>query len=180
LLDDIHLLAQKERSQEELFHLFNALLETQRQLVFTANVPPSDLEGIDDRLVTRLNGGLVTELQPPDRELRLAVVSRELKARLGAVDPDLAAYLADRPATSLRTVTGTVQRVIEEAESQGVSPGTSQARALLEGAPAPARRPMPRLRTSGVVVSPSGGVRSREKVIWRWPNITDRIIEEVG
>ncbi len=180
LLDDIHLLAHKEQSQEELFHLFNALLDTQRQLVFTANVPPRELEGIDDRLVTRLGGGLVTELQPPDRELRLAVVTRELKGRQGEVDPDLAAYLADRPATSLRTVTGTVQRVVGEAELQGVSPSVAQARALLEGTPEPARRATPRLRTSGIVVSPSGGVRSREKVIWRWPNITDRIIEDVG
>jgi hypothetical protein len=70
--------------------------------------------------------------------------------------------------------------VLEEAELQGVPPGVTQARTLLEGAPAPARRSTPRLRTSGIVVSPSGGVRSREKVIWRWPNITDRIIEEVG
>jgi chromosomal replication initiation ATPase DnaA len=180
LLDDIHLLAQKEHSQEELFHLFNALLDTQRQLVFTANVPPRELVGIDDRLITRLNGGLVTELQPPDRDLRLAVVHRELKGRLGEADPDLAAYLAERPATSLRTVTGTVQRVVEEAEAQGVPPSAGQARALLEGTPPPARRSTPRLRTSGVVVSPSGGVRSREKVIWRWPNVSDRVIEEVG
>jgi chromosomal replication initiation ATPase DnaA len=133
LLDDIHLLAHKERSQEELFHLFNALLDTQRQLVFTANVPPRELEGIDDRLVTRLGGGLVTELQPPDRELRLAVVTRELKGRQGTVDPDLAAYLADRPATSLRIVTGAVQRVVGDAEQLGVPPSVAQARALLEG-----------------------------------------------
>ena len=179
LLDDIHLLAQKQRSQEELFHLFNALIDTQRQLVFTANVPPREL-GIDDRLISRLEGGLVAEIQPPDRDLRLAVVTRELRSRLGKVDPDLAAYLADRPATSLRTVTGAVQRVVGDAELQGAPPGMAQARALLEGAAEPARHAVPRLRTSGVVVSPSGGVRSREKVIWRWPNISDRILEDVG
>jgi chromosomal replication initiator protein len=180
LLDDIHLLAQKQRSQEELFHLFNALLDTQRQLVFTANVLPRALDGIDDRLITRLVGGLVSEIQPPDRELRLAVVTRELRGRLGDVDPDLAAYLADRPATSLRTVTGAVQRVVGDAELQGARPTLALARALLEGATEPARRSAPRLRTSGIVVSPSGGVRSREKVIWRWPNIGDRILEDVG
>jgi hypothetical protein len=112
--------------------------------------------------------------------LRLAVVTRELRSRLGEVDPDLAAYLADRPATSLRTVTGAVQRVVGDAELQGGRACLAQARALLEGAAEPARHAVPRLRTSGVVVSPSGGVRSREKVIWRWPSISDRIVEDVG
>jgi chromosomal replication initiator protein len=179
LLDDVQLLAARQRSQEELFHLFNAFLDGERQLVFSASGPPRSLEGLDDRLVSRLEGGLVVEVQPPDRDLRLALASRELTTRLGQADADLAAYLADRPATSLRSVSGAVQRVIGEAESRGVPPSAALARELFEG-PAQQRRSSPRLRTSGVVVSPGGGIRSREKVIWRWPNILDRMIEDLN
>jgi chromosomal replication initiator protein len=177
LLDDVQLLAARQRSQEELFHLFNAFLDADRQLVFSASAPPRSIEGLDDRLVSRLEGGLVVEIQAPDRDLRLALASRELANRAGQADADLAAYLADRPATSLRSVSGAVQRVIGEAESRGVPPSAALARELFEG-PAQPRRSSPRLRTSGVVVSPGGGIRSREKVIWRWPNILDRMIED--
>jgi chromosomal replication initiation ATPase DnaA len=179
LLDDVQLLAARQRSQEELFHLFNAFQDGDRQLVFSASAPPRSLEGLDDRLVSRLEGGLVVEIQAPDRDLRLALASRELAARVGDADADLAAYLADRPATSLRSVTGAVQRVIGEAESRGVPPSAALARELFEG-PSQQRRSSPRLRTSGVVVSPGGGIRSREKVIWRWPNILDRMIEDLN
>jgi chromosomal replication initiation ATPase DnaA len=178
LLDDVQLLSGKQRSQEELFNLFNAFHDADRQLVFTASAVPRALEGLDDRLVSRLEGGLVVEIRPPDRDLRLALAARELQQRLGAADPDLVAYLADRPATSLRSVSGAVQRVVGEAESRGVTPTAALARELFEGA-GETRRASPRLRTSGVVVSPSGGIRSREKVIWRWPNIADRMIEEL-
>jgi chromosomal replication initiation ATPase DnaA len=178
LLDDVQLLAGKQRSQEELFNLFNAFHDADRQLVFTASATPRLLDGLDDRLVSRLEGGLVVEIRPPDRDLRLALAARELQQRLGAADPDLVAYLADRPATSLRSVSGAVQRVVGEAESRGIAPTAALARELFEG-PSEARRSSPRLRTSGVVVSPSGGIRSREKVIWRWPNILDRMIEEL-
>jgi chromosomal replication initiator protein DnaA len=180
LLDDVQLLAGKQRSQEELFHLFNAFLDADRQLVFSASTVPRMIEGLDDRLVSRLEGGLVAEVQAPDRELRLAVALRELAAREGQADGDLAAYLADRPATSLRSVSGAVQRVVGEAESRGVPPSAALARELFEGMATPIRRSAPRMRTSGVVVAPGGGIRSREKVIWRWPDIGDRLIEELG
>ncbi|HKI96621.1 MAG TPA: DnaA/Hda family protein [Gemmatimonadales bacterium] len=180
LLDDLHLLAGKERSQEELFHLFNILLETDRQLVFTLNAPPKQLVGVDQRLITRLEGGLVAPIAPPDRELRLAVIVRELAERVGDVDDALAAYLADRPAESLRSVQGLVQRVVSAAESQNESVSVSLARETLEGTGYAPRRASTGMRTSGIVVSPSGGIRSREKVVWTWPNPADRVIEEVG
>jgi len=179
LLDDVHLLGGKERSQEELFHLFNALIEHDRQVVFTVNGPPRELDGINERLISRMEGGLVADLSPPDRALRAALVQRELQQRLGAVDSDLAAYLADRQADSLRTVIGIVQRVVESAETQGATPSVAFARELMEG-PAVRRRRSSGVRTSGIIVSPSGGVRSREKMIWRWPDATDRIIEELS
>src|SRR5207237_7994968 len=76
LLDDIHLIAGKERTQEELFNLFNLLQDRERQLVFTAPAHPNTLSGIEARVVSRLEGGLVAELKEPDRADQRAVLER--------------------------------------------------------------------------------------------------------
>ncbi len=178
LLDDVHLLAGKDRSQEEMFHLFNFLADANRQIVFTALLPPRDVPGLDERLVSRLEGGLVATIGPPDRDLRRAIIVRKLEERLGTADEELADYLAARPADSLRALLGLVQRVLGGADAQGVAPSAGLARELIEGAAPPRRRPAA-VRTSGVVVSPSGGVQSREKMVWYWPDPSERLIEEL-
>jgi chromosomal replication initiation ATPase DnaA len=179
LLDDVQLLAGRDRSQEELFWLFNQLAEQGRQMVFTSLVPPRELTGVEPRLVSRLEGGLVVTLEAPERELRLVVARRELVERAGAADEDLAQYLAGRPADSPRAVLGSVQRVLQAAESQGVPPSAGLARELLEGpADRPARKSGAR-RSSGIVVSASGGIKSGEKMVWVWPDAADRLIEDL-
>jgi chromosomal replication initiator protein len=177
LLDDVHLIAEKDRTQDELFVLFNFMAESGRQMVFTSAVALSDLKGVEARLRTRLEGGLVVDLPAPEREIRQQVVERSLQAKVGAVDPELAGYLGSRSADSVRAVHGLVQRVLNAAESQGALPSTALAREVLEGtAPRPARR-QTAVRSSGVV-APAGGARSREKVVWDWPDVGDRIVEE--
>ena len=179
LLDDIQLLAGRDRSQEELFWLFNQLTEQGRQLVFTSAQPLRELAGIEPRLVSRLDGGLVVTLAAPEREVRLAVATRELIDRVGAADDELAQYLAGRPADSARAVLGLVQRVLQAAEAQQVAPSAGLARDLLEGpTERPARKSGGR-RSSGIVVSASGGVKSVEKMVWDWPDAADRLIEDL-
>lgn len=179
LLDDIHLLAGKDRTQEELFNLFNQFLDGDRQLVFTAPAHPNTLEGLEERIVSRLEGGLVAEIGEPDRELRRAVVERVLAQLNVAAEPALVDYLADRPADSVRSLTSLVQRVVGAAAAQDQPVTAGLAREVLEGqAPAGARRGTG-LRTSGIVVSSAGGVRSREKMVWDWPAPADRVIEEL-
>jgi chromosomal replication initiation ATPase DnaA len=179
LLDDAHLLAGKDRTQEEVFHLFNELCDAQRQLVFTAAKAPREVEGLDERLVSRLEGGLVVNMASPDRELRRAIVVRKLQEDVGAADDELADYLAARPADSIRSVIGLLQRVMVAAEAQGVAASAALAREMVEGA-APARpRVSAPVRTSGIMISPSGGVKSREKMVWFWPDPAQRVIEEM-
>ncbi|MGH7591504.1 MAG: DnaA ATPase domain-containing protein, partial [Gemmatimonadales bacterium] len=179
LLDDVQLLAGRDRSQEELFWLFNQLAEQGRQMVFTSAVALRDLVGVEARLVSRLEGGLVVTLDPPGRDLRLVVARRELTERVGAADEELAQYLAGRPADSARAVLGVVQRVLQAAEAQQVSPSAGLARELLEGATErPARKSGGR-RSSGIVVSASGGIKSGEKMVWSWPDTADRLIEDL-
>src|SRR2546426_6384470 len=169
LLDDIQLLAGKERTQEELFNLFNQFLDADRQLVFTAPAHPNTLEGLEERIVSRLEGGLVTEIAEPDKELRRSVLERLLKQQHVPIEPALLDYLADRPIDSVRSLTGVVQRVVEAAAAQDAPVTAGLARAVLEGAPPPGARRTAGLRTSGIVVSSAGGVRSREKMVWDWP-----------
>jgi len=176
LLDDVHLVAEKDRTQDELFVLFNYLIESGRQMVFTSALPLAEMKAVEDRLRTRLEGGLVVDLPAPEREVRQQVVERSLQAKVGTVDPELAAYVGSRPVESIRAVHGLLQRILNAAEAQGSPPTLTLAREVLEGAqPKPPRKTS--TRSSGVVAA-AGGIKSREKIVWDWPDVGDRIVEE--
>jgi chromosomal replication initiation ATPase DnaA len=175
LLDDVQLVAGRERTQEELFLLFNHLLERNAQLIFTSALPPDTVEGFEERLVSRLAGGLVVQLPAPEREVRQAVIERLLGTRYARVDGELASFLAGRPAESVRAVQALVQRIEAAADARHAEPDVALAREVLEGAaPRPARAASG-VRTSGVT---GQGFRSPEKCVWEWPDLGDRLIEE--
>jgi chromosomal replication initiator protein DnaA len=180
LLDDIHMIARKERTQEELFNLFNLFLDQERQLVCTTPGHPSTLVGVEERIASRLAGGLVVELEAPDREVRRAVAERMVRQQGAAPDTALLDYLADRPADSVRSVAGMVQRCLDAAVQREQPLRAGLAREVLEGEAGQARQRASGFRTSGIVVSTAGGVRSREKMVWDWPDITERVIEDGG
>ena len=177
LLDDVHRVAGKDRSQDELFLLFNLLLESGRQLVFASAVALPVLEGVEARLLTRLEGGLVVDLPAPDRETRQGVVERLLTEKMESPDRELTSYLASRPADSVRTVQGLVQRVLHAADAQQERLSAAFARAVLDGSAPRAPRRAVGPRASGIV-APGAGLRSREKMVQDWPAITDRLHEE--
>ena len=180
LLDDAHILAGKERTQEEVFHLFNDLFTSARQLVFAMPQSPKEVAGLDDRLKSRLEGGLVTSVLGPDRDLRREIIEVRLTEQFGEADAELADYLAARPADSVRAVLGLIQRVVSAAESQDTKPSAAIARDLIEGVVPVRQRTSTDVRTSGVLASPLTGVRSHEKVVWSWPDPAERVIEELG
>jgi chromosomal replication initiator protein len=179
ILDDIQLLVSKERTQEEFFWLFNYLMEAGRQMVFSSALPLAELKGVEPRLISRLEGGLVVHLPPPEREVRLAVLERLLRESMGSADSELAEYLAGRSVDSIRTLQGVLQRVLSAAETKGERATAGLARELLEGAPPKPTRKSGGHRVSGVISLPSGSVRSREKMIWEWPDAADRIVEDI-
>jgi chromosomal replication initiation ATPase DnaA len=174
LLDNVEALAGKERSQEELYLLHNLLLESGRQMGFTATAAPGALEGFEERLATRLAGGLVVELGVPDREARLKETARLLGP--AAADLDLVEFLASRQASSLREVQQLVQRVELAAEQRGAPLTLELARRLLDGDPAAAGRPA--RRGSGLLAPGSGALRSGEKMVESWPSVAERLLEE--
>lgn len=173
LIDDVSAFAGKERSQEELYLLYNLMLESNRQMAFTSPMAPGLLEGIEPRLATRLAGGLVVELGVPDREARV----REVERLLGpaASHPDLVEYLASRQAASLREVQQLVQRVSTTADEQDVPLTLDVARRVLDGDQPPT--PRPARRGSGLIAPGSGALRSGEKMIESWPDVAERLIE---
>jgi chromosomal replication initiator protein DnaA len=179
LLDDVHLIAAKDRTQDELFVLFNALIDAGRQLVFTSAAPLDELTGVEPRLRSRLEGGLVVELSPPDAAVRERVLLRDLESKLGEADPELAAYVASRPADSIRAAQALLQRVLEAASDKGVTASAAFARAVIEGpVPAPTAPKRPSGRSSGLVPAAASATRSREKMVWEWPEVSERVIEE--
>ena len=119
LIDDIQFLAGKERIQEEFFHTFNALHESHRQIVLTCDRPASVIQGLEHRLVSRFEWGLVTDLQPPDVEMRLAILHK--KAQLMGVElpEEIVNFLATRIRTNIRRLEGALIRVASFAALTG-------------------------------------------------------------
>jgi hypothetical protein len=109
------------------------------------------------------------------------VVTRELSGKLGSADPELVEFLAARPADSIRVVLAQLQRVLNAAEARNQPPTAALAREILDGVPAPSA-PRPRRpagpRSSGIVAPSASGARSREKMVYEWPDIGERTIEE--
>jgi chromosomal replication initiation ATPase DnaA len=179
LVDDIQLLVGSDSAQQELTSLMGSLLADGRPVACTANAPPGEIEGLSDELMAHLRDGERFVLLPPDREFRRSLVDRMLIGGDVDADTELVDYLADRPADSVRAVTGLVHRVLEAAGARSVTPSAGLARELIEGALPRARRSSAGLRTSGVVVTAAGGIQSREKMIWNWPDPAERLIEEL-
>ncbi len=119
LIDDIQFLAGKERIQEEFFHTFNALHEAHKQLVLTCDRPASEIQNLEHRLVSRFEWGLVTDLQPPDVETRLAILRNKVKS-MGVESPeDVLTFLANRIRTNIRRLEGALIRVASYAHLTG-------------------------------------------------------------
>src|SRR5258708_28106940 len=106
LIDDIHFLAGKERSQEEFFHTFNTLFDGRKQIVISSDRPPSEIANLEQRLVSRFECGLTTELQPPDIETRMAILRKKAEAFHIELAEDILAFLAQRVRTNVRRLDG--------------------------------------------------------------------------
>src|SRR6266403_2149441 len=111
LIDDIHFLAGKERSQEEFFHTFNTLFDGRKQIVLSSDRPASEIANLEHRLVSRLECGLTTELQPPDLETRMAILRKKADEFHISVAEDVLAFLAQRVRTNVRRLEGALMRV---------------------------------------------------------------------
>jgi len=119
LIDDIQFLAGKERIQEEFFHTFNALHESHKQIVLTCDRPASEIQGLEGRLVSRFEWGLVTDLQPPDIEMRRAILNKKAHLMNVVLPEDILDFLANRIRTNVRRLEGALIRVASFASLTG-------------------------------------------------------------
>ena len=111
LIDDIHFLAGKERSQEEFFHTFNTLFDGRKQIVLSSDRPASEIANLEQRLVSRFEWGLTAELQPPDIETRMAILRKKAEAFHIELAQDVLDFLAQRVRTNVRRLEGALMRV---------------------------------------------------------------------
>ena len=111
LIDDIQFLAGKERSQEEFFHTFNTLFDGRKQIVLSSDRPASEIANLEQRLVSRLECGLTTELQPPDIETRMAILRKKAEALHIELAEDVLVFLAQHVRTNVRRLEGALMRV---------------------------------------------------------------------
>ena len=119
LIDDIQFLAGKERIQEEFFHTFNALHESHKQIVLTCDRPASEIQNLEHRLVSRFEWGLVTDLQPPDIEMRRAILNKKAQSMGVTLPEDVLDFLANRIRTNVRRLEGALIRVASYASLTG-------------------------------------------------------------
>ena len=119
LIDDIQFFANKDRSQEEFFHTFNALLEGGQQMILTCDRYPKEIDGVEERLKSRFGWGLTVAVEPPDLETRVAILMKKAEQSHITLAPDAAFFIAQRIRSNVRELEGALKRVIASANFTG-------------------------------------------------------------
>ncbi len=112
LLDDVHFFNGKNRTQEEFFYVFNALSESRKQIVISSDTYPKNISGLEDRLITRFDWGLTVQIEPPETEMRVAILKKKAEVEGVALDDEVAFYVAKHLRSNVRELEGALKKVL--------------------------------------------------------------------
>ena len=143
LIDDVQFIAGKEGTMEEFFHTFNDLHGHGRQIVLTSDQPPKKVSGLQDRLISRFEWGLIADIQPPGAEMRLAILQRKARALGRPVPEEVLTFIADRVRDNVRELEGSLNRVHAYADLTGAQVTLELAQKALGELPSAPRRRAP-------------------------------------
>jgi chromosomal replication initiator protein len=163
LVDDIHFLEGKERTQEEFFHTFNALYDAHKQIILTSDRPPKEIPGLEERLVSRFEWGLVADIKPPDYETRVAILRKKAEDDSLSLDPEVIDFIARSCTNSVRELEGAVIKLLAYSSltNQEITVDLAQTSLLSSGG------------VIGGRGEPLGPERVRETVASRWKVTSD-------
>jgi chromosomal replication initiator protein len=133
LVDDVHFVSGKERTQEEFFHTFNALYESQKQIVFTSDRPPKEIPALEERLRSRFEWGLMADLQPPDLETKVAILIRKAEQQGVQLPDEVALLIATKMRGNVRELEGALTRLLAYSSLTGAEISVGTAQQVLKG-----------------------------------------------
>jgi chromosomal replication initiator protein len=133
LVDDVHFLEGKERTQEEFFHTFNTLYDAQKQIVLTSDRPPKEISGLEDRLISRFEWGLVADIKPPDFETRFAILRKKAEDDRLTIDDEILSFIARSCNSSVRELEGAIIKLLAYSSLKNQELSVSLAREALAG-----------------------------------------------
>jgi chromosomal replication initiator protein len=131
VIDDVQFLASRESSQEELFHTFNVLYQSRKQIIFSADSPPAAIPTLEDRLVSRFNWGLVVQIDPPSRETRHAILQKKAQLRSVEIPDEVLDYVAEHVQANIRLLEGALTKLITETQVNSKPMNRDTAREVL-------------------------------------------------
>lgn len=133
VIDDVQFLREREHSQEEFFHTFNALYNNGKQIILSADSPPGKIPSIEERLISRFNWGLVTRIDPPSFETRVAIVQKKAHLRGLDISEEIAGYIARKVHANIRELEGALTTIYAVATTTGLEIDLELAQTALEG-----------------------------------------------
>lgn len=132
LIDDVQFLNGKNRTQEEFFYAFNALMEAKKQIIITCDTYPKDITGLEDRLITRFDWGLTVQIEPPEMEMRVAILEKKAEAEGVRLDKEVAFFIAKHLKSNVRELEGALKKVLAYSQFHGRAIGLDMAKEALK------------------------------------------------